>query len=90
MRDGEPLDVNDVGFDGAQSSQSSQMLDQFKRQTTAGALKEARRERVEQLSPAIRGYGSGPETKARSDQLDICPGSHERRRQLVVVLRREA
>jgi hypothetical protein len=86
----DPLHVQDVGRDSREPREAERMLEHLQRQPQARAAEEPRRERVEELAPAVAvRLRHVAKAEAGGDELDLgpCPGQCGRER--VVVRRRE-
>jgi len=87
---GQPLDVEDVRVEAAQGSEPERVLRGLERQAQRRSPEHARRERVEELpAPVAVRFRRGAEPEAGRDELDVRTRPRQRRRELVVVRRRE-
>ena len=87
---GEPLQVHDVGGHPGEPRQAERVLEHLQRQAQPRAAEESRRERIEELAPAVAvRLRDVAEAEARGDELDLGARARERRRERVVVRRRE-
>ena len=90
LRCGKPLHVEDVRPSPEEARSAWQVLGRLEREPEARTAEEARAERIEELGPAVAvGARCRAEPEPRRDELHVDTGARERRRELVVVRRRE-
>jgi Endonuclease/Exonuclease/phosphatase family len=90
LRRRQPLDVEDVRAETAERGEPERVLGDLERQAQRRSAEDTRRERIEELSARISvRLRHGAEAKAGRHELDVGAGPRERRRELMVVRRRE-